>query len=96
MNKLVKVSMVAALLLGSSAGANADEFIPSNISATLERHLAAQMQEMLKTAQQELSLSLQAQLSESLFDSNMEASMIAAEEDTSVDKQVVNSALVKE
>ncbi|KIO38374.1 hypothetical protein [Shewanella sp. cp20] len=64
MNKLTKVSLIASLLVGASFSASADDFIPTDITAKLERHLATQMQEMMVTAQQELTLSLQTQLSD--------------------------------
>lgn len=74
MNKLTKMSLIAATFIGVSFSATAEDFIPNDISATLERQLAAQMQEAIAIAQQELTLSLQAQLSESLFDSGFESS----------------------
>ncbi|QYJ86731.1 hypothetical protein K0I73_02960 [Shewanella mesophila] len=95
MNKLTKVSLIASLLVGASFSANADEFIPSNISATLERNLATQMQEMMVVAQQELSLSLQAQLSESLFETSLEQAVDVADSEQS-DNTGITSAMAKE
>lgn len=74
MNKFTRMSLVAATFIGISFSATAEDFIPNEISATLERQLAAQMQEAIAVAQQELTLSLQAQLSESLLDSGFESS----------------------
>ncbi|TVP15629.1 hypothetical protein [Shewanella sp. KCT] len=92
MNKLTKVSLIASLLVGASFSASADDFIPTDITAKLERHLATQMQEMMVTAQQELTLSLQAQLSESLFDTNLKL----AETATKSEEASMKSAMVKE
>ncbi|GIU18090.1 hypothetical protein TUM4644_04140 [Shewanella colwelliana] len=97
MNKLTKVSLIASLLVGASFSATADDFIPTNISATLERNISAQMQEMMTVAQRELSLSVQAQLSESLFDSSVEQQALSvAEASNQNDETVITSAMVKE
>lgn len=95
MNKLTKVSLIASLLVGASFSVNADDFIPSNISATLERNLATQMQEMMAVAQQELSLSLQAQLSESLFEASQNKKVDVVDSEQS-NNAVITSAMVKE
>ncbi|MCG9697478.1 hypothetical protein [Shewanella sp. Isolate11] len=94
MNKLTKVSLITSLLVGLSFSVNANDVIPTDISATLERNLAAQMQEMMQVAQQELSLSLQAQLSESLFET-MEQSVAVADSEAADQEVVITSALVK-
>ncbi|MCG9712975.1 hypothetical protein L1D32_09020 [Shewanella insulae] len=92
MNKLTKVSLIASLLVGASFSASADDFIPTDITAKLERNLATQMQEMMVTAQQELTLSLQTQLSESLFDTNLKL----AETAVKTEEAPMKSAMVKE
>lgn len=96
MNKLTKVSLIASLLMGASFSASADDFIPSNISATLERNLAMQMQEMMAVAQQELALSLQTQLSESLFETSGEQLIYVADSEQQSHEVVISSAMAKE
>ncbi|GIU45339.1 hypothetical protein [Shewanella algidipiscicola] len=96
MNKFTRMSLVAATFIGISFSATAEDFIPNDISATLERQLAAQMQDAITLVKQELTLSLQAQLSESLFDSGFESSNPIEEPATSDQHAVIASVSQKD
>ncbi|AQS40183.1 hypothetical protein Sps_05114 [Shewanella psychrophila] len=93
-SKIAKASLVAAVLMGASMGAQADGLILTDLTSNIEQNISAQMQDMMQVAQRELSLSLQTQLSEAMFEleGNGEASELAQKQS----ETVITSAMVKE
>ncbi|NRD72946.1 hypothetical protein HQQ94_06780 [Shewanella sp. VB17] len=92
-SKLATISLAIAVFMGSSTSAiaNADMLILTDLNTTIEQNMAIQMQEMMQVAQRELSMSLQTQLSSSMFD------MAGVEQfDQEPEEVVITSAMVKD